>query len=145
MEERAELQRGLLQLDGSVFFLILLILSILFSFWSLLIHRGQVAAALRGGDAQSLPSPLPFKRASSALVIGSLGFFFRLALGTLERAQTGEDPLALRSAQVNILASVLVLGAALLRFYDLLLNEYREQTGTLSQLQFDEIDDLPPV
>ena len=51
----------------------------------------------------------------------------------------------IHSAQVNILASVLLLGAALLRFYDLLLNEYREQTGTLSQPQFDEIDDLPPV
>ena len=144
MEERAELRRGLLQLDGSVFFLILLILSVLFSFWSILLQRRQVAATL-AGETGDFPSVLPLKRASSALVIGSLGFFLRLALDTLGRAQTGEDPLALRSAQVNVLASVLVLGAALLRFYDLLLGEYREKTGALSQLQFDETDDLPPV
>lgn len=145
MEDRSELQRGLLQLDGSVFFLLLLILSVLFSFWSLLIQRAQVAVALRGGDVEELPSPLPPKRASSALVIGSLGFFLCLALSNLERARTGEDPLALHTARINALASTLVLGAALLRFYDLLLAEQRGRAGTLSQLQFDETDDLPPV
>lgn len=145
MEERSELQRGLFQLDGSVFFLLLLILSVLFSFWSLLIQRRQVVAALRGDPTDDLPSPLPPKRASSALVIGSLGFFLRLALDTLERAQAGEDPMALHTARINLLASVLVLGAALLRFYDLLLSEHREKTGDLSQLQLDVTDDLPPV
>lgn len=145
MEDREDLERGLLQLDGSVFFLLLLILSVLFSFWSLLLQRRQVAAALRGEDVEEIPSPLPPKRASSALVIGSLGFFLRLALTNLERAQSEPDPLALHTARLNVLASVLVLGAALLRFYDLLLAERSEAEGTLDRLRFDETDDLPPV
>lgn len=145
MEEQTELQRGLAQLNGAVFFLLVAVGSILFSLRSLLLQRQQLTTALRGGDVADCPSPLPAKRAASALVIGSLGFFLSLSLDTLRRAGEGGDELEQRSAQVNALASTLVMGAALLRFYDLLLRERQESEGTEEQLLIDESDDLPAL
>ncbi len=139
MEERRELQRGLKQLDGAIFFILLLIVSILFSLWSMGQQRRALLAALRGEDpGDSSSSVLSLKRASSALVIGSLGFFLCLSLDALRRARAG---IAKHSAQVNALASTLVLGAALLRFYDLLL----EESGALNAMELAQADDLPPV
>lgn len=141
MEQRAELRRGLVELDGAIFFILLLIVSILVSYWSMRIQRRQVLAALQGESLDPVPSPLSLKCIASALSIGSLGFFLRLSLDTLRRSQNSADLLAKRSAQINVLASTLVMGAALLRFYDLLLVE----SGGMSALELAETDDLPPV
>lgn len=145
MEEQAELRRGLAQLNGALFFLLVAVGSILFSLRSLLLQRQQITAALRDGNVADCPSPLPAKRAASALVIGSLGFFLSLSLDTLRRTDEGGDELERRSAQVNALASTLVMGAALLRFYDLLLQERQAAEGTTEQLWIDETDDLPAL
>lgn len=137
MEEQ-ELRRGLGQLDGAIFFILLLVGSILFSYCSMLIQRRQLLAALRGESLEGGPSPLPPKRAASAISIGALGFYLWLSLDALGRAGEG---IARRAAQTNVLASTLVLGAALLRFYNLLL----EESDALSELETAELDDLPPV
>ena len=54
------------------------------------------------------------RRAAGALVLPPLAFFFRLALETWRSAPDPEG-----SARINAWASLLVLAAALLRYYDL--------------------------
>ncbi len=118
-ETRFELCRNLAQMDGAVYFLVVIIASVLLSLRALLLQRGQLQDALAGRPAEA-PSVFPLRLTAGALVIGALGFFLQLALGTLRAAEAGEDGAARRSARTNALASVLVLGAALLRLDDLL-------------------------
>ena len=48
MEEQELLEEQLNTVDQSIFFLILLILSVLLSFWSVLIQRGQLVCTIAG-------------------------------------------------------------------------------------------------
>lgn len=118
--EQKELCGQLETVDRSLFFLTAVVASVLLSFWSVGIQRRQVADAIAGETTQELPEVFPIKLTAGALVTGALGFFFALALDTLEQAERGEDPAALRSARINAWASLLVLAAALLRLDDVL-------------------------
>lgn len=69
------------------------------------------------------------KLTAGALAAGALGFFFALALESLDKARRGEDAAALRSARVNAWASLLVLAAALVRLDDLLFVQAQTQIG----------------
>lgn len=135
MEEpsKQELCQSLNTIDSSILFLLLIILSVLLSFWSVLIQRGQLCDTLRGDDeaAGNAPPVYPIKRAAAALVVGSLGFFLCLALDTLRKAEGGEDCTAKRSARTNLWASLFVLAAAILRLNDLDLVERSRQTALL--------------
>ena len=71
----------------------------------------------------------PIKLTAGALAAGALGFFFALALESLDKARRGEDAAALRSARVNAWASLLVLAAALVRLDDLLFVQAQTQIG----------------
>lgn len=61
----------------------------------------------------------PIRFNASVLVVSALGFFFCLALRTCREAAQGNDPAAQKSAGMNVWASLFVLAAALIRFYDL--------------------------
>ncbi len=137
MEQSGALKRGLEQIDASLGFLLIIILSVLLSDWSTRIQRGQLRYLLGGGNAAQCPSVFPIRYSASALIVGALGFFLSLSLDVLRQARAGNDPVALRSAQANALASVLVLTAALLRFDDLLFVERSRQTALL------DTQDLP--
>jgi len=119
MEGTDALKRSLRQIDGALLFLLLIILSVLLSYWSTHIQRRQLTAALRGEDEGEGPSVFPIRYSAAALIVGSLGFFLCLSLDVLRQAREGEDRVALRSARSNAFASALVLTAALLRFDDL--------------------------
>jgi len=138
--DREQLEQGLETLNGAIFFIVVIIGSVLLSWLSLLEQRRQVRSALEGEDLSDAPSVFPLRLGASALVIGALGFFFCLALERERTAQAGKDPVERRSAGSNGLASALVLGAALLRLDDLL---FVERSGQRAQLQ--ETDDQPPV
>ncbi len=133
MEETDVLKRSLRQIDGALLFLLLIILSVLLSYWSTRIQRGQLSAALRGEGEVEAPSVFPIRYSAAALVVGSLGFFFCLALDVLRQTREGDDPAALRSARTNAFASALVLSAALLRFDDLLFVEGSRQALLLEE------------
>ncbi len=137
--ERRELERALDALDPSIFFLVVIIGSVLLSWLSLLEQRRQVGAALDGAGTAGSPSVFPLRLGASALVIGALGFFFFLALTRQRSALAGSDPVERRSARTNALASTLVLGAALVRLDDLLYVEGSGQTALL------ETSDQPPA
>ena len=93
--EQKELCGQLETVDRSLFFLTAVVASVLLSFWSVGIQRRQVADAIAGEAARDLPEVFPIKLTAGALVTGALGFFFALALNTLEQAERGEDPAAL--------------------------------------------------
>ncbi len=134
MEETDVLKRSLRQIDGALLFLLLIILSVILSYWSTRIQRGQLSAALRGErEVEAAPSVFPIRYSAAALVVGSLGFFLCLALDVLRQTREGDDPAALRSARTNAFASALVLSAALLRFDDLLFVEGSRQALLLEE------------
>lgn len=119
--ERQVLKEQIGTVNQSLFYLVLIILSVLLSFWSVLIQREQLEELLMGNSSKtSAPDVFPIKLIASALVVSGLGFFFCLSLRTCRDAAQGKDPAAQRSAGMNVWASLLVLTAALIRLYDLM-------------------------
>ena len=107
------------QADKSLFFLTVLLGSILLSWRALWLQRQGLC---RGEETDVTGLRL----AASVLVVLSLGVFFCLSLqGRREAAGTqGED-----AAATNVLASLLVLLAALLRLGELLKEEKNSAAG----------------
>ena len=97
--------------DQSLGFLLILIASVLLSFYTVVIQRRGLCLTILGDTkaAAGLPDVYPIKRRASAMVVGSLGFFLCLALNAWQQAEQGDDCVARRSATVNLWASLFVL------------------------------------
>ena len=119
--EKQTLRAQLGIVDDSLGFLLVLIASVLMSFYGVVLQRRGLCLTIQGETeaVSALPDVHPIRRKSGAMVIGSLGFFLRLALNTWEQACAGTDAVAYRSARTNLWASLFVLVAAVLRFRDL--------------------------
>ena len=107
--EETVLREQLRTVDESLLFLLLIVLSVLLSYWGVRIQREA-----------ALPRVFPIRLSASALVVGALGFFLCLALKTERETARGGTPAARRSACTNLWASLFVFLAALLRLDDLL-------------------------
>lgn len=121
MEEGQEVLCGELEtVDTDLGFLFLIILAVLLSFLATVRERDGLWLRLRGEDeaARRVEDVTPLRLATSALVVGSLGFFFQQALDMGEKAGP-DDPLAQRLAWLNIISGFLVLLAALIRLFAL--------------------------
>ncbi|MBD5084472.1 MAG: hypothetical protein HDT33_05260 [Clostridiales bacterium] len=118
MEEQKILKEQLRIVDQSLFYLVLIILSVLLSFQSVLIQREQLEETLAGRPA-ACRNVYPIRLSASVLVVSALGFFFCLALRTCREAAQGNDSAAQKSAGINVWASLFVWAAALIRLYDL--------------------------
>jgi len=123
-----DLRQQLNILDSSIFFILVVIASVLLSLLASLRQRQAVCLALAGEDAAAaeVGQVYPLRRGASALVLGALGFFLCLAV---ELTRDTATPQAARSAQANLWASILVLCAAIVRWRDL----ERTHMETLSQ------------
>ena len=117
MEELQTEREELATLDQSVFFLVLLILGVLISFSATVEQRSALARALCRGEPENI-NVLPKRCAANALIVGTTGFFAWLACRAAHQVQE-EDCAGQRSARTNLLASLLVFAAALLRWSDL--------------------------
>jgi len=137
MEEREILEDQLRTVDQAIFYLLLIILSVLLSFWSVLIQREQLDETLAGRpqNAAGTPDTFPIRLVASGLTVGALGFFFYLALQTCRSAAQGNDPSAQRSAEMNVWASFLVLAAALIRFRALIFTEGGRRSTVAENVQ----------
>ena len=113
-EERSSLLGQLDTVNTSLLFLTALIASVVLSFSTVADQRGGLCAAL-AGEAPRIPDSTCRRRAAGALVIGALTWFFLLSLDSWRCAAGPERP----SAQRNLWAALLVLAAALIRWYDL--------------------------
>jgi len=117
MEEK-ELRAQLGTVDRSLFFLLLIIISVLISFWTVRLQRQDLADAL-ANRPEGEREIYPLRVTAAVLVTAALGFFFHLAIQGLDTAERGADPAERRSARINLWASLFVLAAALLRLEDL--------------------------
>lgn len=135
--ERDILEEQLGTVNQSLFYLVLIILSVLLSFWVVLIQREQLEQTLAGRPpvAADEPDVFSIRLTASALVIGSLWFFFCLALRTCQDAAQGDDPAAQKSAGMNLWASLFVLAAALIRLYDLFFTQGVQSVQAVEELQ----------
>lgn len=120
MENHNILKEQLGTVNQSLFYLILIVLSVLLSLQSVLIQREQLEQALaKKPQTTAAPDVFPLKFIASLLAMSALGFFFCLALRTCREVSQGTDWAAQKSAGMNVWASLFVLSAALIRFYDL--------------------------
>ena len=133
MDERDVLCEALRKVNASLPFLVLIVFATLLSLGTVVFQKGQLCRTLEGGDVSGEPPVYPIKRAAGAIIVGALGFFLCLALDTLGKARAGDDPVARRSAQVNVLASLLVLAAAILRLDDIEAVEHSRQSALLEE------------
>ena len=134
--EREELEKALAALDESIFFIVVIVASVMLSWLSLVKQRRDTCKALECGDLTQDPSIFPLRLGASALIIGALGFFFYMAVQRHRQACERTDPVEKRSSYINAWAAVLVLAAALLRLDDLLFVKHsRESTLTEPELQ----------
>lgn len=79
--------------DASLYFLILLILSVCLSWAATAIQRQGLYRVLKG-EIQKLPDVFSLRLAANALVVGALTFFFGLALKGWAEADVVIHPLA---------------------------------------------------
>lgn len=102
--------------DTDLGFLSLIVLSVLLSFLATSRQRDGLYLRLRGEEAaaQRAENVASLRLAASALVVGALGFFFQQALDACRNAGPADET-ARRSAWLNLIASFLVLLAALIR------------------------------
>lgn len=116
MEDGEKLCEELELVDTDLGFLFLIVLSVLLSFRATVRERDGLYLRLRGEEqaAQQAENVAPLRLAASALVVGSLGFFFMQALEAC-RTVNPADETACRSARLNLIASFLVLLASLIR------------------------------
>lgn len=128
-EEKRTLCGQLELINISVGFLLLVIVSVLLSFQALTIQRRGLCLTILGDTqgAAALPDVFPMRWKAGSIAVGTLGFFLCAAIHTLKQAQQGGDGEALRSAQANLAAALLVFLAALIRLEDLACT--RGQTG----------------
>lgn len=106
-----DLRRQLREVDTSLMFLTLLVLSVCLSWRGVVIQR-EGLCRLIAGTAEEVPDPRRLRLTAGAVVVGALTYFFSLALKTWEGSPTP-------SARLNLWASLFVLAAAVLRLYDL--------------------------
>ena len=121
MGQEKQLLCGELELvDADLGFLFLIVTSVLLSFWATVRERDALCLTIRGDTEQAARAGDVgrIRLGASALVVGSLGFYFMQALDTCRNAGP-LDETARRSARLNLIASFLVLLAALIRLLDL--------------------------
>ena len=113
MIKQSILKEQLRTVNQSLYYLMLIILSVLLSFWSVLIQRNQLEETLAGNPQKAVaPDVFSIKLIASVLTVSALGFFFALAIRTCRDT-------AQRTAEMNVWASLFVLSAALIRLYDI--------------------------
>lgn len=136
MEEREELSEQLDTLDTTLNFLVVIILSVLLSFWATLRQREAVCWTMRGEEAAARQAGevYPIRAVAGALVLGALGYFFWLAWQLWEDAGWG---VSRSSARANLWASALVLAAAVIRWRDLRQTESQSEQETAEGADLD--------
>lgn len=115
-----EAQKQLELLDSSLKWLFVIVSGVLLSFCATARQREALCLALTGETekAGAVGDVLPIRRLVALLVLLALTFFFLVSLETERRALEGGEEDSIRSARLNRWASLFVLAAAVLRFFD---------------------------
>lgn len=119
MEERERLAGEARTLEESLGFILAVAGSVLLSLEATALRRAGVCRTLDGDPEAGralLAEEGRLRLLAGAVLMGALGYFLCLALRSVE--ESAGDPAAEEAARTNLLASLLVLAAALLRFLD---------------------------
>lgn len=109
-----ELRNQLAVIDQSQCYLLMIMASLVLSYYTINIQRQQlICTAKDPALCKCLPETLPLQTTSSIMIIIALLFFFNLSGNTLIQSRT---PKECQLNQCNHLASTMVLVAALIRF-----------------------------
>ncbi len=135
------LEEQLTLLDRSQMLILLIIVSISLSYYTIGIQKSQIGCLLKHANAKActdFPDTFPIRLLSSLLVLISLFYFYMMSDQELCRAQN--SCIQMRSASYNHTASLLVLIAAIIRTVDLLVvwKEERNSPGSATK-KFDKI------
>ena len=115
--KRRALEKQLEQVDTSMKFLTLMVLSLALSWRASGLQAEALCRALEGREGAAA-DVFSLRLPANAIVVGALTYFFTLALeGWRDTRGTGGR--VERSADLNLWAALLVLAAALIRLYDL--------------------------
>lgn len=134
-EPQTEQKEELATLDWSILFLLLLIAGVLLSFSATVEQRNGLAQALCG-QREETADVFSKRWTASILIVGTTGFFAWLACRSAKETQCRGDCADRRSAQANLLASILVFVAALIRLNDLeLIGRDRQNTALEETLE----------
>lgn len=119
-EEKQALCDDLALVDADLVFLFMIVTGVLLSWLATVRQRDALCLTIQGQteQAEQIGDVTRLRLGTSALVAGSLGFFFMQALDAWKNAGA-DDPTAKKSAWFNLIASFLVLLAALIRLLDL--------------------------
>ena len=113
------IKKQLCVIDQSMAYILLVIGAVILSYYSVSIQRKQLICSVTQDECcKCLPDIFPIKCTSSIMIIISVCFFFNIAKENCEQQQT--DPAICNSAEINYGASLFVLIAAAMRFYDLI-------------------------
>ncbi len=114
-----EVQEQLAVIDRSLAFIQQIIAAVILNYKALCCQKQQLidATCNEGAPTCDYSGVYPMRFAANAVILRASAFFFKLAKQALCTPQ--QDCIARQSAQINFLASLLVLLAAALRFYDL--------------------------
>ncbi len=140
-ENGGALREELGVIQSSLPFRIRVLAATVASLYALLLQReGALEALKRGGQGRREEERVfLIRRTAGAVFVGTLGFFLCLNLSLAQRLGEGAGEAALRSSRVNIWASILVLCAAILRFFNL------EPPGNAAQGADAQEGDILPV
>lgn len=104
-------------IEKSQQYILVIIGAILLSFYSTQIQKQQlICTAVEHPCCRCLPDTFPIKFISDILILAALFFFFHLSK---EQVDSCEGETGCCSARLNLTASMLVLLAALIRFFDI--------------------------
>lgn len=131
-ESQLEQKDELATLGWTVLFLLLLIVGVLLSFSATVEQRDGLARLVCCGQ-EDTTDVFSTRWLASILVVGATGFFAWAACRSMKKTQCQGSCTQQRSAQANLLASVLVFVAALIRLNDLELIGRDRQNAALEE------------
>lgn len=131
------LEEDLDELDTSMSFSIVLIIAALFSLFATNLDRKQLVAQIREEEVPEFPTS-KIRIFTNVLVLICLVYFFSLSREGLQEAS---NPLDRFSAKINYTASILVLLASSIRFFDIFVLD------KLDESEFEELEtaELPLI
>ncbi|WP_312645714.1 hypothetical protein [Hydrogenoanaerobacterium sp.] len=113
-----EIQQQLCVIDQSQFYIIVIIAAVFLSLHATSIQRQQLICSVTQEDCcKCLPDVFPIRFLSSVMILIALVFFFQLSGENLCKPQP--NCVARCSGKMNHVASLLVLLAAAIRFFDI--------------------------
>ena len=131
-ESQLEQKDELATLGWTVLFLVLLIVGVLLSFSATVEQRDGLARLVCFGQ-ENTTDVFSTRWLASILVTGATGFFAWAACRSMKKTLCQGDCGEKRSAQANLLASILVFVAALIRLNDLELIGRDRQSAALEE------------